>query len=433
MQIKEDKKGNITMEIKNLDKIFYLHSKYDVYKEAKRFSNNFLEKSKDINIIYGFGLGYHIKEVLKILKENQKLYILELRKDIFEFAKSKLDLEDILNDKRVKLIVKDNYQDLILEFQKIDLKKSSEFFSHEPSINAIEEKNIKFKEILDELKVLKKIKVDKVQLKNIETNIELNKKLNDKKASMFFGEFKNIPGIVISAGPSLDYSIKELKNFKNKSVLFSVGRSLRAFTDLEFDPDMFMIVDPNPITKTHIKGYENSNIPFYYLISACNETVKSYKGTRFYFYNEEEKKDKNAIKVKSSVSTGVLSMLIKMGCSPIIFVGQDLGFYEGCQHSKAVIYDGYDFNNKLNTNYKYDKIKNVFGDYIYTNKGYKSMKLFIENIIRENKHIEFINSSYKGAHIEGTKYMDIKEVYEKYIKDKSFNIDEKIKNIINNN
>lgn len=432
MQIKKDKKGNITLELINANKKFYLHSKYDVYKEAQRFAKNFSEKSKDINILYGFGLGYHINEILNSLKDNQKLYILELRTDIFNFAKENIDIKKIMEDKRISLIVENSYEDLILKLNEINIQEdNSEFFIHEPSVNAIDSKNAKFKDILDNLKVLKSSKLDSKQKNAIRENIKLNKDLDDKEACVFFDKFKNIPGVLISAGPSLDYAIDRLDKFKNKAILFSVGRSLRAFSDLNFDPDMFMIIDPNEITKTHIYGYEQSDIPFIYLISTFANTVSSYKGPRFYFYNQEIYPNKrNALKTKSSVSTGALSMLIKMGCNPIIFIGQDLGFYKGEHHSKKVMYKGY-AKNPTNGDYKYESVDNVFGDPIYINKSYKSMKLFIEKLIGENKNIEFINCSYKGAKIEGTKYMDIDDVYRKYIGDLDLDIDKKIYNIIN--
>lgn len=432
MQIKKDKKGNITMEIQNLNRNFYLHSKYDVYKEAQKFSNNFLKKSKEINILYGFGLGYHIKEILKVLKDNQKLYILELRKDIFDFAKENIELQDIFSDKRIKLIVKEDYMDLVLEFKRLNLKiDNSKLFIHEPSINAIKEKNIKFKEILDELKVNKRVIVDSKMTENMQKNLKLNKELNDEGISIFFDEFKNIPGIMICAGPSLDYLVDKLKYFKNKSLMFCVGRTLRVFKEFDYKPDMFIITEQSDNTRVQIKEFENFNIPFIYLMLASNKTVSAYKGPRFYFYSDSSDiKSENVLKVKSSVASAGLSMLIKMGCNPIIFVGQDLGFYDK-EHSSKVIYEGY-LQNKFDINYKYTTVKNVFGDNINTNKGYNSMRLFMEKIIRENNHIEFINASYKGANIEGAKYMDIDEVYEKYIKNLSFDIEDKLNYIIKN-
>ncbi|MCT4585611.1 MAG: DUF115 domain-containing protein [Peptostreptococcaceae bacterium] len=432
MKIKNDKNGKITLELIDGNRTFYLHSKYDVYSEAKKICENFSKKTKKINILYGFGLGYHVEAIGEKLKKNQKLYVLELRKDIYDFARKNRDLSSIYNNHRIRLIVRDNYKQLIYELKKIYINDNDvEFFIHEPSVRAIQENNKIFKDILDDLKINKRLKLEKYQNELFLSNIEFNKKLKDSKAGMFFDKFNNIPGILIASGPSLDYSIEKLEKFKEKSILFSVGRSLRAFDNLNFEPDLFMIVDPQPITKQHIIGYEYSSIPFIYLISVFNGVVENYKGPRFYFQNTNMRENTNYINMKYSVSNGVLSMLIKMKCNPIILVGQDFGFYKENHHSKRVMYDGYS-DKSINIDYKYETIKNVFGNEIYTNKGYKSMKYFMESIIKENRNIEFINASYKGAQIEGAKYMDIEDVYEKYIKNKNFDIEEKIKNIINN-
>lgn len=426
MKIKEDKNGQLTLEITNNNKSFYLHSKYDVYKDAKRFASKFEKKSKDINILYGFGLGYHIKEILKVLKPNQKLFVLDLRKDIFELAKEKIDIKDILDDKRVELVIEDDYRILAKKISKYNISDNGVFFSYEPSINAIRKENIAFKNFFDSLKVQKNMILDKEQQNYIKENVECNTKLHDKNADVYVGEFKNIPGIIVSAGPSLDYVLPKLGKFKDKALIFSVGRALRSFDRYNFNPDMFMIIDSGPKMRTQIQGFENSDIPFIYLITANRATVEAYKGPRFVFYNDEIYSENNVIiETGGSVSTGVLNLMIKMGCNPIIFVGQDLGFYKEGTHNKDALYYN---DQKPNEYMQFEKIKNVFSKNIYTTKTLISFKRFIEMVIYKNKHIKFINSSYNGASIEGAKYMDIDEVYKKYI-DKKY----KIREIINKN
>ena len=87
-----DKKGRITAKIDviQLDgsiKKYYISSKYDVEKEANDFILNYKYSLKKINILYGLGLGYHVNSLSNILDKNQKLFIFENRKDIYEFAK----------------------------------------------------------------------------------------------------------------------------------------------------------------------------------------------------------------------------------------------------------------------------------------------------------------------------------------------------------
>ena len=76
----KDKKGNITLKVEvhkvdNSKRNVYIASRYDVYKEAQVFALNHSHNLKQTNILYGIGLGYHIKELLKFLDSNQKLMI----------------------------------------------------------------------------------------------------------------------------------------------------------------------------------------------------------------------------------------------------------------------------------------------------------------------------------------------------------------------
>ena len=55
----------------------FLHSAYAPKKEAKKYITSFFEKSMDIFIVIGFGLGYHIESLAEKITINQKILIIE--------------------------------------------------------------------------------------------------------------------------------------------------------------------------------------------------------------------------------------------------------------------------------------------------------------------------------------------------------------------
>lgn len=117
--------GNIDGSINNI----FIASKYDVDKEAKEFAENHVNKLKDINIMYGIGLGYHVYEISKLLEGNQKLFVFDLRTDVYEFGQSKNMYSGILKNPNVSIYVTDNYLNLSNKITAL-LNKDAYFFSH---------------------------------------------------------------------------------------------------------------------------------------------------------------------------------------------------------------------------------------------------------------------------------------------------------------
>lgn len=265
-----------------------------------------------------------------------------------------------------------------------------------------------------------------VALKKQLANNEIeNIKLGDNNARIFYNKFENVPGIIVSAGPSLEKSLDGLQKINNNVLVFSVGRSLSALFKNKIKPHMFCIIDASDLTYEQIKEYEEEDIPFVYLSTASKLTVSSYKGPRFITYNSPDEIDN--IETGGSVATAVFDLLIKFGCNPIIFIGQDLAYTGNVTHHLEAKYENISIEKNSLKNMR--KVKSVSGNYLNTDLGLLSFKKWFENKIKLNKRI-FINSSF-GAEIYGATHMSIEEVSEKYIHS-DLNINEKISNILSN-
>jgi tetratricopeptide (TPR) repeat protein len=103
-----------------------------------------------------------------------------------------------------------------------------------------------------------------------------------------------------------------------------------------------------------------------------------------------------------------------MGCSPIVFVGQDLSFSQSKSHSSDMALPIKDSINKLLKN---DKdivwLDGVHGEKVPSNRGFHSHKRYFETMIQQEKG-HYINATEKGAHIEGTIVMPLQEAIDQF-------------------
>lgn len=397
-----DKKGKITAKVGVQDagnyKEIYLTSKYDAVKEAEEFAEHHASKLKDINLLYGLGLGYHVRQLQKILGD-RRLIVFENRMDIYRFAEERGLYREIRQSNQIELICSEKEEDLLQEIRKL-LREGVYFFTYTPSVYAIHgEFSPNLKYILESLKLTASAK--KEVLLQLKENAVKNAQLNDLPAEHFWGQFVNKPALLVSAGPSLKNTLPYLSEPRDKYLIFTVGRAFRTLMNHGIIPDFVALIDGDDLTYEQFRGVEESNVPLFYLNTASHLTVSKYRGPRYIFYNSkgEHTESDSIVETEGSVATAVFSLLIRFGCNPIIFAGQDLGYLDGQSHHSEVYYKEEE-KNIIHQSFR--KTKDVFGNYIDTNLGFLRWKRWFEQQIGKYPEIQFYNVS-KGADIAGAK------------------------------
>ncbi|MBZ9624573.1 DUF115 domain-containing protein [Clostridium sp. FP2] len=383
----------------------FLHSKYYPIKEGQKFIelNEKFYKNKEVVMVYGLGLGYHIKELLKKCNEKCRVYIFDADKEILDIADGLGNLEDIRKDKKVEIF--DNYsQKFLQDFVRIS-ELVDDILIYKPSVKLLSDKYMPLKNTLEDYNVAK-LAVEAFS-EVMSENCEHNLRLKTPTIKEFFNRIK-VKGekvIVVSAGPSLDYNINTLKKLNGKVKVFSVGRALGTLMENGIKPDMITIIDSQELVYNQLKGYENLDIPLCFLSTASRWAVEKYNGPKYMFYNEKNEDD-IIINTGKTVAVATLDIAIKGGAKEIIFVGQDLGFLDNKSHAGI-------FNN-VPEDGVYKKVLSVNGNMIKTNDGYMYFKRQIEKEIEENPNVRFINCS-KGAKIKGTGEMELTQVMERFL------------------
>jgi hypothetical protein len=401
IEVLKTKEGNVTLCI---DKV-YLHSKYYPLKEAERFieENEKIYKDKKYIVIYGIGLGYHLIKLLQKVQNDCKLYIFDTDIEIIKICYDIGILKELEKDKRVELFLGYSKESLNKLHEKMTLVE--DIIIYKPSLRVLPEcyKDIKglFKSY--ELAKIGIQRFRQMALENYEFNVKIKHSIKD-----FFNthNFKDKPIIIAAGGPSLEISLKILKDFRSKFYIFAIGQTLKILIDNMIKPDIIVIIDPQDVVyEKQLRGYENLNIPLCFLSTASKLAVENYKGHKYIFFNGRDKNNKDDIIINTgkTVAVAALDIAVKSGAEKIIFTGQDLAFINNRFHAGDKFEDS-------SYNISTTKVMGINGEMLKTTSGMLEFKRNIERIIQDNPKVIFINSS-KGARIKGTLEADLEQFY----------------------
>lgn len=231
---------------------------------------------------------------------------------------------------------------------------------------------------------------------------------------------RDIPGILVSAGPSLNKNIKELKKAKGKAFIIAVDTAIKPLLSEGIIPDMFAVVDGRkPLSL--VQREEAKDIPLLCNLSASSVVLEYHTGMKF-FYNEgygvsdrillKQDTDFGSVETGGSVATTAFSLLYKIGLPCIILVGQDLAYTGNKSHADGTFADVMkkeDTKNYItvegNTEEKVPTTEILklylkwFGDYIAAAKKY-------------DPNFRVINATEGGAKIEHTEIMTLHDAIE---------------------
>ncbi|GEN35035.1 motility associated factor glycosyltransferase family protein [Aneurinibacillus danicus] len=408
-EIVPTKSGHVTVKIEN----YFLHSKYNPLQEASTFVESKIDTTilKHV-IMYGFGFGYHVEEMLRRIHPEQKLYLFELNVSLFMLALHERDLQDVLTHKQVSLFVSDD-QRAIAQALSLLLAKPNQFLIYGPAARAIPQKHEYFRFLLENWD--KRLRQVEKHAPLLTGNYEANRKRHDPGIKELFGSYPNRPIFVISSGPSLNKNKRLLAGCKGKALLFAAGSALKPLVREGVIPDLFCIIDPiHETTIKQIEGYENLGIPLVYLDTASAKTVAAYRGPHFVASNTKAhvQNEDEIIETGGSVATAVLDIALRMGGNPIIFVGQDLAFTNNEHHADGSMY-GESPEVKINPTMKW--IKGQHGEMLPTSIGLLGYKYWIEQRIKREPNVTFINATEGGAFIEGCQHLSLAETIRMYV------------------
>lgn len=451
LELIETKSKKYSAKVFKNGKSIFLHSAYNPEKEANALINEIkkeTEKDLDLVFIFGIGAGYLINAFKKL---NINIAVIEPSIKFFNLLIDNFKLDKILEDNITFFIGGDDIED-IEKFISLTNTKKVKFFITRSYATLFNEEALFYQSKVLSI-VDKKIinintisRFDKLWAYNIASNAA--KISTHYGVNKFFYKYKNIPAIIVSAGPSLEKNIRKLKEIKNKALIIAVDTAMKPLFSHNISPHFIITIDPQ---KKNSKYFRNVNFKESVLIaesSVDKEAIDSFNGA-IYFINSifplakyfmEELGDRGDITTGGSVSTAAYDFAIRIGANPIIMVGLDLSFPNYQTHIKG----SYHEENFFTEIYKLDSYdsriykvliagnlreeKNIYNEKVWTDSRFDMYKNWYEEQCLKYKKNKFYNATEGGIIINGMENIKLEELIKKF-NDIEINIDKDDKNI----
>lgn len=410
----------------------YLHSRHNPVREASKLSRQI--SKADLIILGGFGLGYLCEE-LCVLHPDTIIVVTEPSKELLYMAFTSRNLESIILNQNIYFLV-DEDPDLINNFlipqriKKIEYipllprtnKKKEYFDSLEYTINTY----------LERMEINRRtlIKFGKLWVKNQTKNLPyMGYKID---LASIFNKFNDIPGIIVSAGPSMELIIPYLKVLKERFLILSVDTALKSLIEEGIEPDFVMSIDSQYWNSLHLTGVKTKKSILIADSSVPPSIIQGF-GNRVYFtqssfpmgkYFESFREPFPKIASGGSVSTNLWDFAHKLGLSEVFFIGQDLGFPDNITHYKNSYFE----KNMLIKSDRSNPVESQSFKYIYSGYPFfvksnsnnlilsdKRMKIYIKWFNERLQYDSYKNSynlSPDGCKLEGMEFRNITKLQE---------------------
>jgi len=411
-----------------------LTSKYNPMREKNRLLEAINYDIRNTTyIIFGIGMGYYVKDLLCEIDETNKILIFEPSSEIFtKFKESCFFLEH----ERINYIVEK--QENILK-DTIFIKNNNRHklvYSYANYRNLFKTDYYKLLEVVrnDSLRIL----TNEITINHFNEQFTVNAIENyylntfDASISQFKDGFRDIPALIVSSGPSLEKNKHLINEFNG--IVFSGGRTIKNFLEENIKFDICVSVDPGENAFKLIKDVlqNNMSIPLITYLESNSKVVDSYRGPKVLMQSsnmpliEEHLKNISIIENGPSVANVTVALAEYLGCSPIVFIGQDLAYTNKKHHADSTI-SSFDTINDVNGQYEID---GYYGGKVKTTNQFLSMLHWFNKWIDKSDTV-FYNCTEGGAKISGCEQIS----FEKYLENQSviqYGINEKIDKMIKN-
>lgn len=428
LELGKSKDNYDIIKINKSGKQVYIGSKYNMQRELEKFILKVNDETKNIDknrlilIIYGAGMGEHVKKIRELYKHNI-IIVFEPNKKVFDIVKN---ISWINEDKEIFLICEESMKLKEILYDKLNLINISftKIIAFSNYSNIYEEEYLEFLNDVKNVFTSNMLTRNTILLNSISwfhTFLNnLNFIIEGVPVNEFKGIYKNVPAIIVSAGPSLDKNIDDLKDVKNRMLVFSSPRTFEALMSRNIMPDLLVSADSGNkqyrMVRNFIKDYKNP-VLFYELTNP--KLMEICKNNEKIFFTISKSIDRIAenevhrLEMGGSVAHFMTSFAIMLGCNPIIFIGQDFAYTDNKNYSESS--ENGDLINDVSESNEYFYVDGVNGKKVKTRNDLNIFRTELERkFIDKHKEIEFINATEGGARIKGTKEIQLKEVLKKY-------------------
>jgi hypothetical protein len=330
----------------------YLHSRFDPPNEATKLIDT-VGTGKAGYFMLGFGLGYHV-EILFDREGDEAIFcIFESDLRLLRTAMESRDLSRLLESRRLMFFIAPDKAELLQR-----LNPHTALFSvgvetvvHAPSQQIASPFYEQTRIWLEEFESFRQTSMNTLVLNSRRTAQNIARNVGWYVASPSLSRlrdcYKGNPAIIVSAGPSLRKNKHLLKELQGRVVIVAVQTTLQPLLEMGIEPQFVTSLDYHEICTrffeklpNHLKTELIAEPKANNAIFEMNPGPLTVLGNDFAEGLLREMKLRHEVMPPGATVAHLAYYLAEhIGCDPIIFVGQDLGFSDGLCYAPGTSYE----------------------------------------------------------------------------------------------
>jgi hypothetical protein len=354
LELAPSKSGLPTVSVKTEDgRTVFLHSRHEPRAEAQRLIESIAVEQKTAFYLLGLGLGYHLELLFERASDEAIFCIFEPDVRIIRAALESRDLSGLLGSHRLLWF---NDLDKSGMFRRLTphtalISVGSETVEHAASVQLHEAFHGQVRLWLGEFAAFCRTNMNTLVLNSEQTARNIARNIGWYAATggigRLAGRYRGWPAVIVSAGPSLRKNKHLLKGLESSAVLIAVQTTLQPLLEMGGKPHFVTSLDYHEICTRFFEklpcgiGTELVAEP-----KAAPRVLEMMTGPVSLIGNDfaealirELKLAKPSLTSGATVAHLAFYLAEHLGCDPIIFVGQDLGFGDGLCYAPGTSYE----------------------------------------------------------------------------------------------
>ncbi|MFW5682660.1 MAG: motility associated factor glycosyltransferase family protein [Phycisphaeraceae bacterium] len=327
-----------------------LASRYDPEKEAGKLLGEIDRREVACVALLGMGVGHHVRKAVADAGPHDAVVVYEPELGVLRAVLEKMDHSRWLGDRRVQLFAADAGRSRLtqkLEPIAATVIQGARVIVHPPSRQRAGQELARFNEAFTDTLAYCRTTIATALVNASRTCRNLVSNLPWYAAGATTNELKHAakgkPAVLVAAGPSLVKNVDLLADpdVRRQVVVISTQTTLRPLLDRGIRPDYVTALDYSPISSRFYEGLPDlDDVALVAEPKAHNAILRGFPGPIRIAHNELNDKLLGELArpiepLKSGATVAHLSFYLAqhLGCDPIVFIGQDLGFSDGLYYA----------------------------------------------------------------------------------------------------
>lgn len=411
------------------EKVFQLGSLYDDKTLIDVWFSQLSEYYYNSKLLmFGLGNGMYVRKFLEEIPKTEGIVIYEPSMELFYYIINTIDISDLLENPKVHIYV-EGLENLIIKdflYKHIVFSDIKGLIFHD----YLNYKNLytnKFVAFFEDCQLL----VNSINATNIvwERFGESFYQNTMQNLSFFLASHslqdlylklpKEIPAIIVAAGPSLDKNIQELEKAKGKALIIAVDSALKALFQHDIIPDLFVTIDGKKLAD-HFDDPRVTEIPVVCNFNSNAEVLEKHTGIKFFIndLNPHINKVLNPMNKQipiastgGSVANTAFSIAEMLGFTTIIMVGQDLAYTDNKTHASGTVRGIWNLGI---SHEDYVEVDGYYGGKVRSSNEFWLYRDWFQKELSLKQNITMINATEGGAKIEGAEQATLAEAIGQY-------------------